>query len=435
MKKLNTIIAILSFLCISITINAQDFSANAKAEMAKNNFLPAIDELTAMLATNPNNETVLMYRANFYNRSGQNDKAITDAAKVLSINPKNVNALVVSGSAKAFQQKYKEAITDLSTALTLQPNLEPALMLRAQAYFKNKDYQKAIADLDTAIKNDPKQMEAYIYRARIAVDQNDFAGAIADYTFVTKNAPQNSKAYDAASKELLMTQERYLKLEKEKTMQQIAKSIEPEKEDNVDRAIKKVNQMGKDIDAAILRSKPILDKFSKYSNDLTERLNLLPKDDYKGRAVLYKEINAKMTTSGKEVEQEIEKLKDVDDLSELRITMQQTLVRVNDVITRTRPYAARYYQYVEQVNAAQKLVVDSVKKCFTAYDQKDQSNFATYKKDAVNSLTQIVEIITTAKADLSKFNDSQFTTKDDARMTADLNIYTKKLAEVKATNL
>ncbi len=435
MNKLKFFIAILGFLCIFTTAQAQDFSEHAKVEIGKNNFLPAIEELTTMLASNQNNETVLTYRANFYQRSGQSEKALADATKVLLSNPKNVNALVVSGSAKMALQKYQEAVADFSSALALQPKLSVALVFRAQAYFKNKDYQKAIADLNTAIKNDPKQIEAYLYRARILADQQDFAGAIADYTFITQNTPQNSKPFEAASRELVMSQEQYLKLEKQKTMQEIAKSIEPKEEDIVDKAVKQADKMSKDVDAAIQRGQPILEKFSKYANDLNDRLKVLPKDDHKGREALYKEINSKMTVLSGDIEKEIAMLQNIRELDELRANMQGVLPRVKDIILRTRPYAARYYQYVEQGNQNQKIVVDDVKKFFAAYDEKDQANFPTYKKTVENSLSKTIEIITTAKRDLAKFNDSQYKEKDDARMSADLDIYTKKLAEVRATNL
>ena len=68
MKKITLL---LSFLCLGFAnqqLTAQNFSDHAKAEIAKNNYLPALDELTTFLQANPNNEILLTYPPTFTQR-------------------------------------------------------------------------------------------------------------------------------------------------------------------------------------------------------------------------------------------------------------------------------------------------------------------------------------------------------------------------------
>lgn len=436
MKRLKKIILVLCLFFTAVTIiNAQDLSANAKSELAKNNFLPAIDELSAQLNANPNSEAILTYRANFYYRSGQFEKALTDASKALSLNSKNLSVLLVSGSSKVALQKYQESIADFTAALNIQPDLKPALMLRSQAYFKNKEYQKAIADLDTSIKNDPKNLEAYIYRARIAVEQNNFSESISDYTFVKENATQNSKLYETVLVELLATQERYLASERQKVMQEMARSLEPKKDDYVDSLTKQADKYSKEANEVLQRVKPLFLAYTTTVNDFDKRYKALSKEDHKGRTTLYKEINEKVTAIKKNVEKEMLLMKNKEMLNSVSKDLEKTLTAYDVIISKTTPYSARIQEYIVEKAKLQTNVLTKDEKLITAYKTKDNISFAIYKKEALLVLEQLLELNTTTKKDLSKLVSSENGAKNEASINAEIKSINQRLAEIKAMNL
>ncbi|RZL36854.1 MAG: tetratricopeptide repeat protein [Pedobacter sp.] len=438
MKKFNILLAIICIICSVQSIKAQELSANAKAEMGKNNFLPAIGELSTFLSTNPDNEPALTYRANFYSRTGQFDKALIDAAKVLIINPKSINALIVSGVAKAGQQKYKDAILDFNSALALQPSLKPALMLRAQAFFKINDYQKAKADLDLVIKNDPKNLEAYLYRARIYATENDFAAAMSDYSFIRENAEPYSKAKETATNELLKTQEMYakkLEADKQATMQNMAKSLPAKNDETVDKLSKQVNDMTKEMNEAHARLKPLMENFSATVANFSERAKTIPKSDFRSWSAFYKEINPKLTALAKDFEKQIDKLNGKESLKDLKVKLEGGLPIIYKLIKQTSPYADRYQQYVAEANAMSNPVIEDVKRAYEYFNAKDNARFIPAKKTAITSLNKMIDLVTSAKKDLAKFNDPQFTEKNEAQINLQYQDYNNALTELKARNL
>lgn len=436
MKKITLVIALLCLTIASQNIQAQEFSANTKAELAKNNFRPAIEELNTFLAANPNNEIALTYRANFLAKSGEFDKSISDANKALSINPKNLNAMIVSGSAKVGKNDLNEAIVDFSKAIAIQPNLKPALMLRAQAYFKMSDYKKALADLDYAIKDDPKNLEAYLYRSRINFDQDKFAEAASDYTFIKNNSQSGTRFYDLAAKELEVTNQKIAGNNTNNAENK--RKIEQEVQAKNDEYLKKIGDdmksVSKELNETTTRLKPLADSQAQLTAEFTTKLKALQKNDFQATTALYKEMNPRMTAMVLTYEKEIAKLKGKENLKPLEKSMTEIVESLKNLINRTRPYAARYSQYVTELNALAPVVSSDVNTLISAYNKKESTNFSTNKQAAVSSLEKIIALNTVAKKELSKFNDRKFIDVNDAEISTQIEIYTKKLNEVRGLN-
>jgi len=429
MKKITIVLALL---CLNFSVlKAQELSENAKSEIAKNNFRPAIEELNTFLSANPNSEIALTYRANFLAKTGEFDKSITDANKALSINPKNLNALIVSGSAKVSKNNFSDGIADFTKALAIQPNLKPALMFRAQAYFKMGDDKKAISDLDFAIKDDPKNMEAYLYRARINVGQNKLTEALADYNFIKNNSQSGTRFYDVANKELDATNQKISSDSKNAENKKIEQENQAKNAEYLKKIGDDMNAMSKELNDATTRLKPLADSQTQLTNEFTTKLNALKKEDFAGKMALYKDMNAKLSTMVSKYEKELAQLKDKESLKPLQKSMQEILETLKNLVHRTRPYAARYNQYVTENNALSTGVFKDIEKLIINYNNRNYTNFATEKQVAIASTEKIIALNNDAKNALSKFNDPQFKDKNEAEMTSLIETYQKKLDEIK----
>jgi tetratricopeptide (TPR) repeat protein len=99
---------------------------------------PAIKDLDAILATNPQNQgiliAVLYARASYLNMKGGHKKAIEDAETILKINPEYAGAFQARGTAYLGMKKYKESETDLTKAISLNPRDHVNYTVRAAVY-------------------------------------------------------------------------------------------------------------------------------------------------------------------------------------------------------------------------------------------------------------------------------------------------------------
>lgn len=129
---------------------------------------PAISELTAFIAKQPNSDAAYAIRAYCYAASANINNALTDFEKALSLNPDNALALTVRGFYKTTKNDYDGAIKDYNKALLLDPNDKLATSMLEQAYASSPNPLNfpAVAEKLAKLKNDAEKSnqnyEAYL---------------------------------------------------------------------------------------------------------------------------------------------------------------------------------------------------------------------------------------------------------------------------------
>lgn len=423
MKKITLLLSILALSFTSPNLAAQEFSENAKAEMAKYNFQPAIDELTSFLKSDPNNEIFLTNRAHFYTRTGENEKAITDVTKLLSLNPKNTNALITLATAKIALGNIQEGIESLNQALTIDPKLKPALLIRAQAFYRLNQTEKAFADLNFVIKEDPHYLEAYVYRGQMNTGIAKFSAARDDFNFILKNSRAGSNYYKLATNELSSVS----KIEAESKMVN-------SKVNNDDASVTKVTDQMSSLTKEVTETTKRITDFSlknqKVLEDYVVQINAVPKDNHDKRTKLYSEIHSKVKLQISTIQKEINSMKGKEHYAMVSRMLEKNIDQLQIILDRTSPYAARRKEYVETVNAADMEINTHFKKMLEYQKSSNQAEFERNKYLASGKLKNLMETVNEAKEDLLKIDAVQFRQKDELKFTNLLADYTKTLASI-----
>ena len=176
-------------------------SAEAQAAGVKNDFGPAISELSVFINASPNNVSALTNRANLYLKTRQADKALADAKAALLVNNKNYNAVFIAGSALILMRQPDLAIKYFDTALILKPDWLQALQYRGKLLVETRRNAEAIADLTRVIEMEPKNPTSFLLRARAYYRKYLMNESLMDYIAVTNMAPAGSKIFEIAKRE------------------------------------------------------------------------------------------------------------------------------------------------------------------------------------------------------------------------------------------
>lgn len=427
MKKITLL---LGFLCLGLAtgnLSAQEFSANAKAEIAKNNFLPAIEELTSFLQSSPNDEILLTYRANFYAKAGQNEKAIADATKLMTINPKSTNGLITLGTAKIGLGRTQEGIDNLTQALAIQPNLKPALIFRSKAYFAVNQPEKSLADLNMVLKEDPKSMEAYVYRAQLYSGMKQFDAAKADYQFILKNAVAGDRYYVAAT-------DKMKELQQSEMETKAANTRKAEDDAYVTKITDQMKTINKDLEETTKRISDLSQKYQKDIEGYIVRINAIPKSDHEQRTELFNEVHPKIQMQVDAYEKEISKMKGKELYAGIVQQLQKNIEALAVVLDRTSPYAARRQQYVAEVNATNDEITAHFKKMLEFQKSSNEAEFERNKILAIGKTKNLLLSINESKEDLLKLDPTEFREKDELKINTTLAEYNKTLATINSIN-
>ena len=425
MKKITLLLA---FLCLSFATSelaAQDFSANAKAEMAKNNYLPAIDELTTFLQSSPDSEILLTYRGNFYAKAGQNEKAVADATRVMAINPKSTNGLMTLGTAKMALGKTQEAIDHLTQALAIQPNLKPALIMRSKAYFKVKQPEKSLTDLTFAIQDDPKNLEAYVYRGQLYTALKQLDSAKSDYQYILKNAVAGDRYYEAATQKLT-------EMQQNEAQTKMADTKKAEDDAYAKKLTDQVTSMSKEVGETSSRIIKMLTGYTTELNAFIQRTEAIPKSKWQEKATLYEEINPRIKQYLVNIEKERAKIVGKEVYKDMLTSIDGTVSALNVIIERTSPYAVRRLEYVETVNAMDAEITVNFNKMLAAQKSSNEAEFERNKILALGKTKNLLISVNESREALRQLDATKYRDQDESKFTTLLADYTRTLANINA---
>lgn len=142
------------------------------------NLKQAVNELSSLIATQPEHIDGLVMRARTARMLGDGDMAVRDFKAALAANPENAAVLLLCGLVNIDEGRIADGVRDAEHALTcgFDTHTSRELLYRAQAYIVMQQYRSAQSDIATLLRRDPENqlalsMEVPILQALNKVDQ------------------------------------------------------------------------------------------------------------------------------------------------------------------------------------------------------------------------------------------------------------------------
>ena len=129
----------------------------AEALLKLKQYKETLEDIDAVLAQNPEEETAILLRGKVREANGQAEEAETDYRLVTEINPFNEQAYLCLGLLYINQKKLTEAIGLFDEAIELNPNFAEAYKERGRAKLLNGDKEGSVEDMKKALELNPKE--------------------------------------------------------------------------------------------------------------------------------------------------------------------------------------------------------------------------------------------------------------------------------------
>jgi len=211
------------------------FSCNQKKEKKQVNPKSELALLSEDIINNPNNATLFVKRAAYFEEKGNfeaalmdykecvklqpknadfhfklaslyfeiakfdrtkpqyPDKAFNQVEQALELNPNHISSLVLKGELYLIGNKMKEAIKQLNMVIELDYNTSKAHLLKGYIYSSLQEEKKAIQFFHNATSINPSYEEAYIQLGLLHQKNND-STAVLYYKNVLRINPKNKLA-------------------------------------------------------------------------------------------------------------------------------------------------------------------------------------------------------------------------------------------------
>lgn len=129
----------------------------AEALLKLKQYKETLEDIDAVLAQNPEEETAILLRGKVREANGQVEEAEADYRLVTEINPFNEQAYLCLGLLYINQKKLTEAIGLFDEAIELNPNFAEAYKERGRAKLLNGDKDGSVEDMKKALELNPKE--------------------------------------------------------------------------------------------------------------------------------------------------------------------------------------------------------------------------------------------------------------------------------------
>jgi hypothetical protein len=171
--------------------------SEADKRLAAINSDPAMQELTKLIAANPNDQAAFYKRGQLYAVKGAYAQAMKDFDDAIRLNPRDVEALNNRCWVRTILGEAQAALKDCNDALQLRPNFVDALDSRGLANLKIGQNKSAISDFDAALRLNPK-LASSLYGRGLA-RQRSGAGAAGERDIAAARAIDPNIASEFAS--------------------------------------------------------------------------------------------------------------------------------------------------------------------------------------------------------------------------------------------
>ena len=126
----------------------------AEALLKMKQYKETMEDIDAVLAQNPEEETAILLRGKVKEANGQEEEA--DYQLVTEVNPFNEQAYLYLGQLFINQKKLTEAISLFDEAIELNPNFAEAYKERGRAKLLNGDKDGSVEDMKRSLELNPK---------------------------------------------------------------------------------------------------------------------------------------------------------------------------------------------------------------------------------------------------------------------------------------
>ena len=130
--------------------------SEADKRLAAINADPAMQDLSKLIASNPNDQAAFYKRGQLYAVKGAYPQAMKDFDDAIRLNPRDAEALNNRCWVKMILGELQAALKDCNDALQLRPNFPDALDSRGLVNLKLGQNTNAISDFDAALRINPK---------------------------------------------------------------------------------------------------------------------------------------------------------------------------------------------------------------------------------------------------------------------------------------
>lgn len=129
----------------------------AEALMNLKQYKDMMEDIDAVPAQNPEEETAMLLRGKVKEADGKDEEAEEDYKLVTEINPFNEQAYLYLGQLYINQKKLTEAIGLFDEAIELNPNFAEAYKERGRAKLLNGDKDGSVEDMKKSLELNPKE--------------------------------------------------------------------------------------------------------------------------------------------------------------------------------------------------------------------------------------------------------------------------------------
>lgn len=133
----------------------------AEALTKMNQYKEAMEDIDALLAQNPDEESALLLRGKVEEATGKPQEAEADYRHVAGLNPFNEQAILYLGRLYIAQQRSDEAIEMLDEAIEASPNFVQAYQMRGEAKLLKGDKEGAANDMEQALQLNPAELQGF----------------------------------------------------------------------------------------------------------------------------------------------------------------------------------------------------------------------------------------------------------------------------------
>jgi tetratricopeptide (TPR) repeat protein len=155
----------------------------------------AIDELTKLIAQNPNEAPLYARRAKlFYDNEGM-ENAILDMAKAMAIDSNNLAYHHQLADIYMDGSNSKLALLTMERASRIAQDSVKTQLKLTEFYFILKKYQEGLSVLNEILKKDPQNAEAYFMMGMIAKEMDQKDRAMVSFQKSVDLDPNNADAY------------------------------------------------------------------------------------------------------------------------------------------------------------------------------------------------------------------------------------------------
>lgn len=133
----------------------------AEALLKMQQYNEAAEDIDAILAQDPDDESALLLRGKIKEATQQPEEAETDYLHVTELNPFNEQAFLCLGQLYIAQKKLTEAIALFDEAIELNPNFAQAYHERGRAKLLNGDKEGATEDMKKELELNPQEIQSF----------------------------------------------------------------------------------------------------------------------------------------------------------------------------------------------------------------------------------------------------------------------------------